>query len=106
LIARLAGAFAAPVPRWRARIPHQLDDLEAINRLGPRLDVYAQIEVPTVVLSGERSPAHLGERIDALARTLPRAEKVVLHRQGHDANRRAPDDVARVITRLADRVLH
>jgi len=49
--------------------------------------------------------AHLGERIDALARTLPHAEKVVLHGQGHAANRTAPGDVARVIETLADKVL-
>jgi pimeloyl-ACP methyl ester carboxylesterase len=52
--------------------------VSSIRQLGVRLDVYARIEVPTVLLGGDRSPAHLGERLDALARALPRAEKVVL----------------------------
>ena len=61
--------------------------------------------MPTVLLGGDRSPAHLGQRLDALARVLPRAERVVLHGQGHDAHRGAPDRVARVVEGLADKVL-
>jgi hypothetical protein len=38
-----------------------------------------------ILLGGERSPAHLSTRLDALARTLPHAGKAVLHRQGHGA---------------------
>jgi hypothetical protein len=36
---------------------------------------------------------------------VPHAEKVVLPRQGHGANQRAPGDVARVIETLAGTVL-
>jgi pimeloyl-ACP methyl ester carboxylesterase len=106
LPARLGGAFIALHPRWRAYVPRQLDDTEAIDRLGVRLDAYAGIEVPTVLLGGDRSPTHLGERLDALARTLPHAEKVVLRGQRHGANVRAPDEVANVVASLAGRVLH
>lgn len=105
LIARIVRVVAAVQPKLRAFVPRQLGDVEAIDRLGVRLDAYAGIEVPTVLLGGDRSPPHLGERIDALARTLPRAERVVLHRQGHGAHLRAPGDVARVIETLADKVL-
>jgi len=70
-----------------------------------RLDAYAQIQIPVILLGGRRSPAHLGTRLDALARTVPHAEKVMLPRQGHGANQRAPGDVARVIETLADKVL-
>jgi hypothetical protein len=36
---------------------------------------------------------------------MPHAEKVVLPRQGHGADQRAPGEVARVIETLADKVL-
>jgi len=105
LVARLAGMFVAIQPRWRKFVPRQLDDVEAIDQLGVRLDAYARIEVPNVLLGGDRSPARLGKRLDALARALPRAEKVVLRGQGHGANQRAPGEVARIIETLADKVL-
>jgi pimeloyl-ACP methyl ester carboxylesterase len=78
--------------------------LRDLAQLGARLDTYARIDVPVVLLGGDRSPAHLGERLDALARALPRAEPVVLHGQGHNANLGTPDQVARVLETLADRL--
>lgn len=103
--ARLVGLFVAVSPRMRALAPHHIDDADAIQQLGVRLDVYARIQVPTVLLGGSRTPAHVGQRLDPLARTLPHAEKVVLSGQGHNAQQRAPDDVARIIETLADKVL-
>ncbi len=94
--------LVAVSPRLRALAPRQISDLDGV---GPRLDVYARIETPTVLLGGERSPAHLGERLDALAAVMPHAEKVILARRDHSAHLRAPDEVARVIETLADRVL-
>jgi pimeloyl-ACP methyl ester carboxylesterase len=105
LAARLTGMLVAADRRLGALAPRQIDDVAALNRLGVRLDAYARIELPVVLLGGDRSPAHLGERLDALARALPRAEPVVLHGQGHNANRGAPDQVARVVETLADKVL-
>ncbi len=94
--------LVAVIPRLRALAPRQISDLDGV---GLRLDVYARIETPTVLLGGERSPAHLGERLDALAAVMPHAEKVVLARRDHSAHLKAPDEVARVIETLADRVL-
>jgi pimeloyl-ACP methyl ester carboxylesterase len=105
LIARLVGVFVANDHRMRALAPRQIDDVAAINQLGVRLDTYERIDVPVVLVGGDRSPAHLGERLDALARALPRAEPVVLHGQGHNANLGAPDQIARVVGTLADQVL-
>jgi pimeloyl-ACP methyl ester carboxylesterase len=57
-------------------------------------------------LGGGRSPAHLRARLDALAAVLPRLDSVViLPRQGHLANLRAPGEVAQVIASFADRVM-
>ena len=105
LQARLAGMAVAIDRRLRALAPRQIDDTAAINQLGVRLDAYAAIGVPVVLLGGDRSPAHLGERLDALAAVLPHAERVVLHGQGHDAHQNAPQEVARVVETLADKLL-
>jgi pimeloyl-ACP methyl ester carboxylesterase len=105
LFAWMAGVFVAIRPRWRAFVPCQLDDAEAIDQLGVRLDAYARIEVPTVLLGGDRSPAHLGERLDALQRVMPCCERVVMRGRGHDAHLRAPDELARIIMDRAGKVL-
>jgi pimeloyl-ACP methyl ester carboxylesterase len=102
--ARLIGLFVAAYPRLRAFAPHQIDDAAAINQLGVRLDTYAHIEVATTLLGGDRSPNHLAHRLDALANAVPRAEKIVLHGQGHTANQKAPEAVAQVIESLASKV--
>jgi pimeloyl-ACP methyl ester carboxylesterase len=103
--ARLIGLFVAVHPRMRALVPGQIEDALAIHRLGDRLDAYAMIETPTVLLGGDRSPAHLGDRLDVLARAMPHTVRVVLHGQGHSAHAKAPDDVVDVIEGLAAKVL-
>lgn len=103
-LARLVGGITAVVPQRRAWVLPQLEDCAAVDDLGVRLDAYARIAVPTVVLGGRRSPAQFGERMAALIRVMPNAEMVVLPRQGHHANILAPGAVARVITSLADRL--
>jgi len=98
-------AVVALSPRIRRMARHQIDDCAAIDQLGNRLDTYAKITVPIVLLGGDRSPAHLGERLDALERVLPHTERVVMHRQGHGANALAPGKVADVIAGFAHHVL-
>jgi pimeloyl-ACP methyl ester carboxylesterase len=100
----IAPLATSAVPTLRARMPRQLDDNDAIDALGIRLDAYATIQTRTVLLGGTRSPAHLGTRLDALLSTLPNARKVLLAGQGHTANDSAPGQVARVIAALAAEV--
>lgn len=95
--ARLAGPAIACHRRSRALVPRQIDDLEAIDALGDRLEAYAAIRVPVVLLGGETSPAHLGVRLDALRRAIPGAERVTLPGEGHSGHLRAAEAVARVI---------
>ena len=112
-IARTSGLGVAVVrlvpPIWRVLRAHaaaQILDDEAIESLGVGLDRYASLDLPALLLGGGRSPAHLRGRLDALAAVLPRLGSVViLPRQGHLANLRAPGEVARVIASFADRVL-
>jgi pimeloyl-ACP methyl ester carboxylesterase len=89
----------------RDRVERQLDDCDAIDELGVRLDAYAKIDLPILLLGGDKSPAHLGARLDALETVLPRTRRLLMHGQGHGAERRAPDRVATAITRhLAEEV--
>ncbi|WP_329044460.1 alpha/beta fold hydrolase [Amycolatopsis sp. NBC_01488] len=103
--ATLMGTVAGTVPHLRKYVPCQIDDLEAIQQLGVRLDTYARITVPTVLLGGDRSPDNLAERLDVLKRVLPHSERVVMPKRDHSADLRAPADVARVVETLADKVL-
>ena len=103
--ARLSKLVVALSPRIRRMARHQIDDCAAIDQLGNRLDTYTKITVSIVLLGGDRSPPHLGERLDALEGVLPNTERVVLQGQGHAANALAPGRVADVIAGFAARVL-
>jgi pimeloyl-ACP methyl ester carboxylesterase len=102
VLARLSGIMVAGNLGWRERMARQLDDTAAIDQLGDRLETYAAIDLPVVLLAGSRSPAHLGERTAALAGALPKAEVVTLNGLGHDAHTSAPEAVASVIEAHAD----
>jgi pimeloyl-ACP methyl ester carboxylesterase len=104
LLAWLFAALVVAIPRWRRLVPRQIDDNTAIDALGDRRPAYAQIRQPVLLLGGERSPRHLAERLDALAMVVPQAERVTLRGQGHGANLRAPNEVARVVAAFADRL--
>ena len=95
-------AIVVVMPRLRALVPQQITDLDGV---GLRLDAYAQISTPTVLLGAERSPAHLARSLDALAAVMPNAEKIVLPRRDHQAQQKAPGEVADVIQALARRVI-
>lgn len=101
----LSALLASAIPRWRARVPAQVEDLAAIVELGDRLEVYAGIETPTIALSGERGQGDLHERLRALVDAVPHAESVLIPKQAHSAHRKAPAEVARVIETLANKAL-
>ena len=104
-MAFLSAAFVTASPRYRPLIPRQLDDVDAIDALGCRLDTYDGIDALMVLVGGERSPVHQSERLDALQARLPKAERVMLSKRGHDANFWAPGEVAAIIATVAARVL-
>jgi pimeloyl-ACP methyl ester carboxylesterase len=65
---------------------------------GTTVRAYDQRHGPTIVL--------LGPGLDAIQRVLPHAELVVMPKRDHGADLKAPNEVARVIETLADKVLH
>jgi hypothetical protein len=97
----LAGLNVALVPKHRRLVPCQLDSLQALDRLGVRLDTYATINVPIVLLGGgsKHNPAHLSARLDAIQLVLPHARRVVMPKGDHGADLKAPHEVARIIER-------
>jgi pimeloyl-ACP methyl ester carboxylesterase len=99
--ARLTGFFVGIVPHYRRLVGAQLDSLEALDRLGVRLDTYSRITVPTVLLGGDRGPAHIARRLNAVAAAMPHARKVVMPGRDHGADLKAPKEVAAVIDGLA-----
>jgi pimeloyl-ACP methyl ester carboxylesterase len=85
-----------------AKVERQLDDNDAIDALGNRLDAYSKIDVPVLLLTGDRSPRHLHERLTALQAVLPDPRRVTMHGQGHTAERSAPGRVAEIVARFVD----
>jgi pimeloyl-ACP methyl ester carboxylesterase len=79
-------------------VSRQIDDTEAINLLGNRLDAYRSITLPVLLLTGARTPKHLREPTGRLAAVLPGARPLaVMAGQGHGANERAPGEVAGLV---------
>ncbi|MEU3274853.1 alpha/beta hydrolase [Saccharomonospora sp. NPDC006951] len=103
--ARLAGLITMLLPRYRTLVPAQIDDLDALTKLGVRLDVYAGITTPTLLLGGDRSPANLSRRLDAIEQAMPHAERLVMRDRDHGADLKHPRQVARIVERFADSVL-
>jgi pimeloyl-ACP methyl ester carboxylesterase len=103
-LANPAGALAALIPAYRQLIPCQIDDLEAMERLGVRLDAYSRLNLPIAMVGGERSPDFIKEMVAAVAAVLPEGERVTLSGQGHGSHVRDPKQLANVIETFARRV--
>ncbi|MFB7746257.1 alpha/beta fold hydrolase [Streptomyces sp. NPDC056132] len=82
----------------------QVADDEAIDALGTGVDRFARLDIPTTLVEGELSPAHLRERLADLAAALPNAKTVTLPGQGHTAHLNAPDVLATMIRAVAGQV--
>lgn len=67
----LLRAFVGLNPRLRRLASRQIDDTTALSALGDRLAAYAAITLPVLLIGGQRSPANLTERVDALEAALP-----------------------------------
>jgi len=101
LLAAVAGLVLTAKPEWAGRVDRQLDDNDAIDALGNRLSAYGKIDLPVLLLAGDKSPAHLGERLDALRQARPQATRMTMHGQGHNAERSAPARVAEAVARFS-----
>lgn len=101
-LAWVAGVIVGRHPEYRRRVVRQLDDNDALDQIGVRLAAYARLDLPILLLGGDKSPRHLAERLDALERVLPQSRRLLLHGQGHNAERGAPRRVAAAIATFID----
>lgn len=104
VLANPAGTLAALFPAYRQLIPCQIDDLEALERLGVRLDAYSKLDLPVAMVGGERSPDALKEMVTAVGLVLPRVERITLSGQGHTCHLREPKQLADVLESFAKTV--
>jgi pimeloyl-ACP methyl ester carboxylesterase len=102
---RMIRIFVGLSPKLKRLASSQIADNVAMQDLGTRLNAYASIERPVLLIGGDKSPAHLGKRLDVLARTIPHTERVLLRGQGHSANQRAPRRLADAITEFYNHIL-
>jgi len=103
-VARVMRVFP-PLKRAMGRFATgQIADDESLESVGIGLDQYAGITSPALLLGGAKSPAHLRQRLNALAKALPTVDTVIIKGQGHTANLGAPLEVARIIANYARRV--
>ena len=93
-------AFQA-TPLWKEAVelaPTFAREVEAINRLESNLEPYRKVSMPTLLLVGTASAAHLRDASRGLQDTLPNVRTVLLDGQAHIANLLAPDLVAREVS--------
>ena len=90
--AEVEAMFADPGARsmFAAVAAPQITDDESLDRLGVGVERFTKLEVPTTIIEGDTSPAHLRERAADLASALPNSRIVTLHGQGHVAHLTAP----------------
>ncbi|MBO0792928.1 MAG: alpha/beta hydrolase, partial [Ktedonobacteraceae bacterium] len=86
-------------------IPCQVDDLEAMERLGVRLDAYSRLDLPVAMVGGDRSFYGVKKMVSAVAAVLPKVERITLNGQGHTCHLRDPQKLAEVIETFAKKVL-
>ncbi|WP_030663345.1 alpha/beta fold hydrolase [Streptomyces rimosus] len=79
-------------------------DIGALDALGVGVERFQRLDVPATLVQGDRSPAHLRERLADLAAALPDARTVTLAGHGHTAHLTAPEEVAAEIREAAGRV--
>ena len=97
----MAGVFSGFMPDLTKFVARQIDDMDAIDQLGRRVETYGEIQVPVLFLTGAKSPSHLGDRTRALAAVMPHATITTMPEQGHGAQTSDPPRVARLIAEQA-----
>jgi pimeloyl-ACP methyl ester carboxylesterase len=96
----VAAIFATPAAgaEFARFAAAQIADNEALDGLGVGIGRYATLDLPAVLVEGERSPTHLRERLADLAVVLGHVERTVtLAGVDHIGHLTAPDRLADVI---------
>ncbi len=104
ILANLVGTLSALFPDYYRLIPCQIDDMEALERLGLRLDAYAKLNLPVAMVGGERSPESLKRIVVAVADVVPSGERIRIGWVGWASHASDPQQLADVMETFAKRV--
>jgi pimeloyl-ACP methyl ester carboxylesterase len=99
-----AGLAASPL--WAGMVelsPTWTRELAEIDKTDVLIREYSQVSVPTLLLVGEASPAHLVGASQHLQQRLGNASEKVFSGQNHFAHVMDPENVAAAITAFLDR---
>ena len=77
-------------------------DSRALLAYRPRYSELAAVEVPTLLVGGDRSPPYFRATLDALAAALPHARVVTVARAGHMLHAEAHRRFAELLVAFAD----
>jgi pimeloyl-ACP methyl ester carboxylesterase len=77
-------------------------DSAALIAYRPRYAELAAIDVPVLLIGGERSASYFRPTLEALARALPRARIEIIAGAGHMLHAEAPRRLAELVTAFAD----
>ncbi|GLZ53798.1 alpha/beta fold hydrolase [Actinomycetospora sp. NBRC 106378] len=83
LALRVHDLVAVPPQRFRDLLPGIRYDFAVVGAMNGKIDTFAGMTTPVLLLSGTKSPAFLRDRSRELARPLPHAEHVELDGLGH-----------------------
>jgi pimeloyl-ACP methyl ester carboxylesterase len=96
---RIPRAF---VERSTAKWAELRADSAAMTAYRPRYAELGAIDVPVLLLGGERSAPYFRATLTALAAALPRARLEIVARAGHMLHAEAPQRFAELVVGLAD----
>ena len=91
LILKLQGESKGDNVTIRSLIPTQHFDMHIVQEMSDTLEDYVSLQIPILLLGGEKSPAFLSLALDGLAATLPHAQRKTFPGLGHDG----PEDDGR-----------
>jgi pimeloyl-ACP methyl ester carboxylesterase len=98
------GRRKGPATSLRDLLPGVRYDFHDVAQMDGRIDVYATVDKPVLLVGGTKSPAFLGEALVDLRAVLPQAMEVRLDGLGHDGpwNGGSPSAVAQAINTLLE----
>jgi len=100
----IAGKLTASIAVHRPIIPCQIDDLEAMETLGYRLNEYKSLNMPLAMIYGEKSIEPNKAMAFAVTDIAQNIELIPLKNQGHNGHAQDPNQLGNIIKEFADKV--
>jgi len=100
----LAGKLTAAFAKYRPIITCQIDDLEAMEKLGFRINEYKSLNLPLGMIYGEKSIEPNKAMTFAVTDNSPNIELISFKNQGHNGHAQDPNQLGSIIKEFADKV--